>query len=214
MDLDPTDFPLVRIPKLGLVVQLLPVTKVQFEYFLGEAPSVRQFDPSVYAEMTAANPRGSWRNAIGRPESVFLTGVLPTEAEAFAHWLGEGFRLPRDDEWREIDRAMASPANTQLLDNVVANRHVHPGARALLASLGSTDHPPSWRQIGLFENGFLEWVRTQDGYRLLGRCRLHLYQLILNPQVHEAIRLQANPIPRHKAFGFRLVRPTGKGEGA
>lgn len=212
LTLDPLDFPMIGLPKLGLAVHLLPVSKVQFEYFLGEAPDLRQqFDLNAYPQMTAINPRSSWRAATGRSERLFVTAILPTEVDAYARWLGRDFRMPTDMEWRAIDAALAGPAPRETLETLTANARVHPAARAIVAAARAANATPLWRELGLFEHGLLEWVRARDGYRLHGRVRPELHRVIHNPQVHDALRLQVDPAPRHKAFGFRLVKPFASG---
>lgn len=212
--LDPTDFPVLPLPRLGLAVQLLPVTKVQFEYMLGDGRG----DPVAYEEILQTNPRTSWRAAAGAPAGLFLTGVRPEEAEAFGRWLGGGFRLPTDVEWKAIDAMLADPANPANLRAAVASEMVHPAARAILSGLSVTTDAgtaaPRWRQVGLFEGGILEWVRTRTGFGLHGRPRPSLYNLIHNPQIHDAVRPREVPPPRHPAFGFRLVRPLPAGGAA
>jgi hypothetical protein len=195
-------------------VQLLPVTKVQFEYMLGAGQRDGQ---SAYEEMTAVNPRTSWRAApSGRSVSLFATGILPKEAEAFGRWLGE-FRLPTDAEWRDVDALLTGPIDEAALRETATLERTHPAARALLAGALQTSVRPRWREFGMFENGFLEWVRVGDGYGLQGRLQpqLNQYRLIHNPQIHEAIRPRGDPIPRSPSYGFRLVRtlparPEGK----
>lgn len=211
LTLDPFDFPLIQPAGLGLAVHLFPVTKVQFEYFLGEARGRRQFDPSVYAEMKAINPRTSWRKPLGRPETLFATAILPVEIESYVRWLGDGYRLPTDLEWKAIDASLAQPVDPQTLEKLAADESIHPAARALLAASHSRGESPQFRELGMFEKGLLEWVRVRDGYRLQGRVRPELYRIIHNPRVHDAIRVQQDPPPRHKAFGFRLVKDMAVG---
>lgn len=103
---DRTGFPLVAIPGLGMEVHLLPVTKVQFERFLAEPDA---FGDTWYEEALALNPRVPSRQFTAKNrERLFLTGILPEEALAFAKWLGAGFDLPTVTEWREIHKAFAA----------------------------------------------------------------------------------------------------------
>ncbi len=211
LTLDPTGFPLLKLPSLGLAVHLLPVTKVQFEYFLGEPALIRRFDTALYEEMCHFNPRTSWRRSSGVPESLFATGILPPEAEAYGTWMGKGFRLPKDTEWRAVDAEMALHVEDKAYEFLLTDRRIHPAARAIISQ--QPRKPGQWRQFGLFENGFLEWVCSRDGFRLQGRPRPALRRVIHNPQLHDAIRVQLERLSRDRAFGFRLVKTLPAGGG-
>ncbi len=55
------------------------------------------------------NPRVSpQRFTPEQRERLFLTGLLAAEAEAYAAWLGDGYRLPTVTEWRAIYRCFQS----------------------------------------------------------------------------------------------------------
>lgn len=207
LTLDPTDFPVLALPRERFAVQLMPVTKVQFEYMLGDAGRTDPVTPETYEAMVAANPRASWRTAVGRPESLFATAITPEEAAAFGRWLGRDFRLPTDAEWRTLDAALVDSVGGSVLRPVMEDLRVHPAARAILADVFGSTAQLRWREVAMLDHGLLEWVRTRDGFGLQGRPRPELYRLIHNPQVHEAVRVRHTPIPRHRAFGFRLVRP-------
>lgn len=203
--LDATTFPALRLPGVGLDVGLLPVTRAQFDYFLGEPSG---FPADVLAELTQASPRATWRRvSADRPEGVFLTAVRPDEAERFAAWLGDGWRLPTPDEWRACDAA-ARRLGTEVgvYRQAADDPRVHPAARALIEwAVGRG--PPSAARAGLWDGGLLEWVALPGGgHGLLGRPRPGLIALVLNPQAHDPVR-PTTPA-RHPAFGARLVRPT------
>lgn len=202
--LDQTGFPLVKCTGPRLWVGLLPVTRVQFEYFLGDRTG---FDPAAYEAITRTSPRASWRSIPAeRPEDVFLTGVLPEEAARFAAWLGGGARLPTLSEWRAIDAALhALNTQTDDLTQVLDCPELHPAARAVMVWLHE-QRERRWRPLTLLEDGLLEWVHTPtDGYGLQGRPRRAVFPVIHNPQAHEPIR--PRPGSRHRAFGVRVVCP-------
>ena len=103
---DRTGFPLIAVPEVAAHVQLLPVTKAQFECFIVEP---NPFGDAWYEEVLQLNPRVTYRR-YGADERarLFLTGILPEEALLFARWVGEGFDLPTVDEWRAIYAALAA----------------------------------------------------------------------------------------------------------
>jgi len=101
---DRTNFPLIAVEEVGIEAHLLPVTKWQFEQFLAEAGEVSR---SHYRRMVKLNP-GILPEELtaDNREQLFVTGILPAEAQAFARWLGEGFDLPTIKEWRAIYGAL------------------------------------------------------------------------------------------------------------
>jgi len=201
---DKTDFPYIDLPALGLSVGLFPVCKVQYEYYLGDpsGPS-----PEWYSSILALNPRRSWRKPVDdRWTELFLTGVNADEGEAFGEWLGAGHRLLTASEWRAIDKDLAKVAVGTQLAGLSGNLHVHPAARAISQWLIRNRKPQTLRSAGLFEFGVLEWVRVATGgFGLYGRPDPKLYRILLNPSIHDPIRPRSSD--RHRAFGFRLVRP-------
>ncbi len=226
--LDPLGFPVVRLPAAGLEVGLLPVTRAQLDYLLGDTTD---FHPDDLAALDRANPRASWRRVpADRPEGVFAAGVTAAEADRFAGWLGGGFRLPTAAEWRAADAAVAAlgafphewdaasavlanperergggiPATPSLTLGVRQEEAAHPAARSIL-DWSIARGPATWLRVGLWDDGLLEWVRTPDGgFGLLGRPRTGLIRLVHNPRVHDPVR--PTSADRHPAFGFRLVR--------
>lgn len=102
---DPTGFPMLWCEEVGAYVHWLPVTKIQFEYFLCAAPDAH-FDAPWYDEILRLNPRISpcelgarnyWR--------ALMTGLRPSEAQRFASWCGDDYRLPTEAEWSSIFHA-------------------------------------------------------------------------------------------------------------
>jgi len=110
---DRTGFPYIELKDPALAVSLLPLTKLQFEYYLADLTP--QGD-NWYEELLTLNPRVSpQRFTPEQRERLFLTGLLPAEAEAYAAWLGDGYRLPTVAEWRAIYRCFQSTAFTPLV---------------------------------------------------------------------------------------------------
>jgi hypothetical protein len=206
---DRTGFPVLELAELGLAVQLLPVSKLQFERFLAEpVADGGLFGDAWYESLLAVSPRVSLRDATREKyEHQFLSGVFPAEAERFARWLGSGYDLPRVDTWRRVDELLGM----QLLDEAEVeamkndNRLSRP-AKNLMGWWQSLRQPLTWGELGLFQDGLLEWVRIsprQCGG--LGRPRQEFQRILINPQRDDPVK----PIQQQRLryFGFRLVRP-------
>jgi formylglycine-generating enzyme required for sulfatase activity len=116
---DRTGFPLVVVEEAGVEIQLLPVTKWQFAQFMAEAKTELQ---EAYQEMLTLNPAAAHEHFSDRErEQLFVSGILPEEALAFARWLGEGFDLPTLKEWRAVYAALRReppPRHHQIQDFV------------------------------------------------------------------------------------------------
>ncbi|MDP9122827.1 MAG: formylglycine-generating enzyme family protein, partial [Acidobacteriota bacterium] len=98
---DRTGFPMLWLEPLDAYLGWYPVTKIQFEQFLCETADDR-FGPRWYDEVLGLNPRVA-PSAV-EPASYWrslLSGVLPAEAECFARWMGDRYRLPTCAEWAD-----------------------------------------------------------------------------------------------------------------
>jgi len=205
---DAIGFPEMILPALGLRCHLFPATKVQYEFYLGGTPGA---DTRSYTEMLTICPRTGWRTLTGWPTGVFAAGARPEDASQLVNWLGAEFRLPTAVEWQQIDAALTvSPPNALL--SSIAGPQFHPVASALVTWARTTRRVGNWRALGLFEDGFLEWVVMSDRKPgLHGRPRAAFARgLLHNPQVHPPIR----PLNDHRQPGiaFRLVRPLQPGD--
>jgi hypothetical protein len=204
MSLDAMAFPLVALPDVGLEVMLLPVTRTQFDFFLGDRTG---FPSAALQDMERVAPRRSWRTqSPDRLEGLFLSAIQADEAEAFARWYGRGFRTPSDTEWRAVDHSIGAVRHRlRPLEDALGENRLHPAARSILTLTMARNHA-TMRSAGLFEHGLLEWVRRPGGgHGLQGRPRPELLRVVHNPQTHEAIIPRTTE--RHPAFGVRLVRP-------
>src|SRR5262245_18273155 len=116
---DKTNFPLLAVEDAGVQVQLLPVTKLQFEQFISETNIISQ---THYQEMLALNAVTSRHHfTVDQRDRLCVSGVRPDEALASARWLGEGFDLPTAKEWREVYAALRRvppPRQNPLLEAV------------------------------------------------------------------------------------------------
>jgi len=151
---DRCGFPFVPLAQLWLEVQLFPVTKVQFERFLAEPDT---YGDDWYDAVLQYHPRCSYRGfAVGERERLFLGGVLPEEALAYARWLGDGYDLPTVEEWRQIALALAglpAPSAAELADWPA-------GPAPTIAEQMLTQLPArTLLNLSLMRGGLVEWVR-------------------------------------------------------
>jgi hypothetical protein len=212
---DPTGFPMAWVEAIGAYVHWLPVTKVQFESFLRQIPDSR-FDAVWHDHLLALNPRVA--PARIRPENyrnALLTGVVPSEAQRFAAWLGEGFAIPTLEQWLQAHSSLAAqPAGRGVPPAL--NRKLEEPVRTLLlriesALAASYARPRRRRTLAdqmLLRGGVLEWVeKTGAAARWVG---------IGEPQgLARGTRVSPERGPvapdrpqvfRSYLFGFRLIR--------
>lgn len=138
---DKTGFPMFWVEKVGVYLHWLPVTKIQFEFFMCDAPDNR-FDATWYDTLLQLNNRvspGSIR--LNNYWRAFLTGITPGETLAFARWCGEGYHIPTLAEWNEVYKVL----------------RVEPPIANALAEMGSLDLSP--RITTLLQK--IEYVSTQ-----------------------------------------------------
>lgn len=164
---DRAGFPMLWCEEVGAYVHWLPVTKIQFEYFLCAAPDA-YFDAAWYDQVLGLNPRVSpWGVAADNYWGALLTGVRPSEAQRFASWCGDGYRLPTEDQWSDLFHALGNkPAVKEpasLLLESCSDR-----VRELLQRLDATARQvaermrsgPSLASQMLLRFGVMEWVRV------------------------------------------------------
>ncbi len=200
---DATGFPTVAVPSLSLDVQLLPVTKIQFERFLADRPVHGDL---WYQEVLAVNPR------VGLPEvtpqnreGLLLTGILPEEAMEFAHWLGPGWGLPSVQQWRRIYRCFVEMVfrPQDVTDSI---RHgMDRRARALVDTILLQVEQKTLATVTLMSGGVLEWVHDASQWGGLGSPRPVFAPNLFNPLLGPPV-VPVDAEIRAKGFGFRLVR--------
>ena len=196
---DRTGFPLIQVPKVDLDVQLLPVTKIQFERFLADP---NDFGDAWYEKILSLNPRISYRRftEINR-EQIFITGILPEEALSFAHWMGPEYALPTVDEWRAIYSGLDSITTDphQLISHCQTDI-----SRSILEAFITQLCPSSFLELSLMKEGVVEWVRNQGAWVGLGTPRSEFQPNLWNPLMDEVRPVMLEE--RVPYFGFRLVR--------
>jgi len=205
---DKTGFPLLVVPEVELEVHLLPVTKLQIEQFIIESD---KFGAAWYQELLTLNPPIAYDHLQpDNREQLFISGILPVEALAFARWLGEGFDLPTFAEWRAIYAAFRRdyfPSGQRFFE--WAAEPVGVIVEKLL------DHHPrhTMRELSLMQGGLVEWVRygdngntgdNGDNWLGLGAPRPAFHPNLWDPAKNYVRPLR--PDKRLSYFGFRLVR--------
>lgn len=157
------------------------------------------------AAPTPDNERISWRHCEKDPNSyarMFMTGVLPEEAQRFARWLGPGYDLPTVSEWRTIASswAQAAPLLPEKCDSLAAN---------VWYKLYEVTRPKTLLDQSLMiSNGVMEWVWDDRRERILwlGRPHADFYPNTFRPVQYDP------PAPRRALrerlwfCGFRLAR--------
>jgi hypothetical protein len=199
---DRTGFPIFPVAALGLEVQLLPVCKVQMEAFIAEP---NEFGDRWYDSLLSVNPRRSWRSySDEKREESFVTGIIPEEAEAFADWLGNGFRLPTLNEWQTLYHQWHQSVLTTRKQNALNGRIIqslpNPSVGRILLE---ESHAETLAELSLMRHGVLEWVRDGSDWKGLGEPRDSFSRQLFS------WRTPVTPLSferRLPEFGFRLVR--------
>lgn len=212
---DRTGFPMVWSQEVDAYVHWLPITKIQFEYFLCDAPDA-YFDAEWYDRVLDLNPRVTphevsatnyWR--------ALVTGVQPSESQRFASWCGPGFRLLREAEWATLYRSIqAEPAENLEASGVLDNRDQR--VRDLLERVDAAVHGASARMRRvpglagqmLMRFGALEWVRVGSPPSAWGVKGEPLPEFCGNLELLDQSALQLVTDPerdRFSAAGFRLL---------
>ncbi len=164
---DPTGFPMVWVQELAAYVHWLPVTKIQFEAFLCAAPD-GHFDAAWYDAVLDLNPRVTPRHVASHNYwRALMTAVQPAEAQRFAAWCGDGFRLPTDDEWTTVYGATCGEPELDLaVSDLLVGRdgrtrelveRLDRAGRATASSMGGVADRAGQM---LLRYGAMEWVRA------------------------------------------------------
>lgn len=213
---DPTGFPLILVPELGLYVHGLPVTKMQFEHFLCDATD-GHFDSRWYDEIRRLNPRMSARR-IERSNywNAFLSGLLPAEAERFAAWCGPGYRLLRTSEWQRLYRALerqdaTSLEETGLLAGLAPHHRelITQVERAVEDACTQSGDRCHMTERTLMRMGLIEWTAiegpNQNLWAGLGEPHPSFCGNLFTPARGDLIQPADGETRRLPSFGFRLA---------
>ncbi len=213
--IDRTGFPMIWCKEVETYVHFLPITKIQFEYFLCDVPDA-YFDADWYDRILNLNPRVTpsevsaanyWR--------ALMTGVKPAESQRFAAWCGPGFRLPTDADWTAIYRSVETePAEDLHASGLLEDRDQR--VRALLERIdvAVVEASARMRRVPglagqmLLRFGAMEWVRVgspPSAWGVRGEPLPDFCGNLERPE-HAAASLVADPNrDRFPEAGFRLL---------
>lgn len=213
---DPTGFPMVRVDQLDIYIHWLPVTKVQFEYFLCEVGD-NHFDANWYETILNLNSRVS-PAAVEHTNywKALITGVLPSEAQRYARWCGPQYELPTAQRWLDVFRALTNLTPIDL-NTVLRLPGLNERAKTLLERLDEAPrvmldrlgYKRTRAEQLLLRLGTLEWVRMPGEVRpwgLLGELNPAFHSLIFSPDEGEPRVPRGSEAPRVGHYGFRLLR--------
>ena len=165
-ELDRSGYPLVYVEPLRLFWQLFPLARPQFEHFLAEARPPGWGDAWYAGFLEAGLPRRSACDLAGGDyEPAFVTGLLPTEVQAYSGWHGKGLRPPSVAEWRTAWRWLAEQSAS--IPPAELERSMSLTAACLWQGLLERLHPATLLDLSLMRGGVLEWV-TEPGGEWLG----------------------------------------------
>jgi len=212
--LDKTGFPMIWVEEIKAYIHWLPVTKVQIEYFLCDSPVNKDFNESWYNELLELNRRVSPRQAKKKDYwQLFLTGIQPEEAQAFAEWCGENYRLPTIDEWNKTYRSIR---NVAAVGSLPADLNLTGRSKAIAEKINEIGieryriNPTERKLVDqlMMRYGVMEWVEvSNNAYNWGGMGQP-------DPGFQSMIRTPDNGTPeiprdakknRLRYYGFRLI---------
>jgi hypothetical protein len=212
---DKTGFPMIWAGEIGAYIHWLPVTKVQFEYFLCDAPGA-QFDEQWYNSILGLNERVTPKRAArSNYWQLFLTGILPSEAVRFAEWCGDEYRLPTPEEWKRAYQAFQS---ISAMDPLVSDPGLNERTRTIVIKLDEISkgiarsainaRPRTLTDQMLMRFGVMEWVQyEQHGQRWggMGQTDSSFQSVMRKPDADPETPREPEQ-HRLRQYGFRLLR--------
>ncbi len=163
--IDKTGFPMVWINDLNAYIHFLPVTKVQFEYFICDEPR-RRFDEEWYNMVIDHNPRVT-------PHSIrsdnyaqaFMTAVTPDEVQLFTDWCGSSYSFPTREQWFTAYKALEGKPAITIDDHWISTHRVRERAGIILqrldremSALLSRSTERKLADQTMMRGGIFEWV--------------------------------------------------------
>jgi hypothetical protein len=209
--MDPTGFPMIKLAA-NKYIHWLPVTKVQFEYFMCDSYD-DSFDTRWYEQVLALNPRVPPGKISSRDYwRAFISGILPAEAQRFGFWCGEGYRLPSAEEWAQAYQVLSShPAQdleTSKMLEGLPSRHRELILRTDIAASEAARRMGYIRRLAdqmLMRLGFLEWVANEERWGAIGEPFPDLCGNLMTPERGELVLPREPDRVRLPCLGIRLL---------
>ncbi len=212
---DATGFPMLRVDAIDAHIHWLPVTKIQFEYFLCDRPS-SQFDQDWYSGILHLNARVSPQQITRKNYwETFITGIRPDEARAFADWCGEQdgaeYSLPTGPEWFKAYQTLKSEAARTITQ--INTEKQRERTRKLLAKIDNAvrERPKDTLSLAdqmLMRDGVMEWVATETDKRpwaAFGQPNKTFFANLYTPDTGQP-QIPNDYEQRLRSHGFRLLR--------
>jgi hypothetical protein len=214
-EFDRTGFPMVYIDAIGAFMHWMPVTKLQFEYFMCSAPD-SQFGEGWYEEILQPNPRVS-PGAINASNywRALLTNILPEEAQRFARWCGDEYEVPTLEVWSAAYKALKElPPESGVVERM---GKLKDRVRTTLNRLDS-ETAKALRDAGydrtladqmLMRMGVLEWVECPTQrvhWGGMGELNPRFHGFLFRPDSGQPSRPVNPENERLHYYGARLIR--------
>lgn len=211
--LDKAGFPMIKLDVVDAYIHWLPVTKVQLETFLCDAPSTR-FDEKWYNDLLDLNKRASIKAAKEQNYwQVFASGVKPEEVQEYADWCGDGYSIPTMDEWKKIYQFGASqPAG----EGLFAQAGLRERPLALITKLEDINKriyraTLAQRKLSaqmFMRYGVMEWVQLENRSQEwggMGQPDSNFQAVLRSPDLGIAETPRSPTTTRLHYYGFRLL---------
>lgn len=221
--LDPSGFPLINHPELNFAIHWFPVTKIQIEYFL-TVVNDSKYDQAWYEHLLfnygkRVSPDGARANNYWE---LFLTGILPAEAQRFSQYCGRGYDLPTAAEWYKAYSVLSRVnASQEYLERVLETPNLRERTRRLIKNAEGIAKSESSQLEGqrnladqmLMRLGIMEYVYGDDQrntFAGFGQPSRGLAGMLISPRdgIPQILTNRTEGL-RLKQYGFRLIKRKG-----
>ncbi len=216
LKVDRTGFPMIWIEEIEAFMHWLPITKIQFEYFLCDS-SDSHFDARWYDEVLALNSRITPKEIRANNYwKTFLTGVTPDEIERFAHWCGENYSVINLEDWFATYQALMAISPLEADDILNELTNISSRTKTLLTrmdlalrrSLKEVGYDRTLADQMLMRMGVMEWVHCPNNnfqWGGMGETSPNFYGNLFTPDSgHPSIPTDPE-VNRMYYYGFRLI---------